>query len=241
MEQQSTFFKSDVIARRPKADEAIRIHGLLRPLRQAQGPHNDNIVDLGLTCYEQVLELQQKLSQEIALNNRKELIIITEHFPVYTCGRSTKPHERPLNSEIPVVDIERGGGLTYHGPGQIVGYPILNLNRRKLSIPNYLRSLENALISVLAELGVEAHYREACLAGVWVGEKKLISIGIAVRRWVTFHGFALNVDCDLTPFRMARPCGMSGDKVTSLKELGYEITKEKLILNIKEALLKTFF
>ncbi|MDP2599517.1 MAG: lipoyl(octanoyl) transferase LipB [Deltaproteobacteria bacterium] len=236
MEQQSTFSKSR--GRSPKIltvfQKASKIRG------------NVPCLDLGQSDYASVHQLQLQIVSDIALNNRSELIIITEHFPVYTCGRSTKPHERPLGSSIPVVDIERGGGLTYHGPGQIVGYPILNLGKRKMSIPQYLRKLENILISVLADYGVTAHYREECRAGVWVGPeggggKKLISMGIAVRRWVAFHGFALNVDCDLAPFKNAQPCGMAGDNITSLKELGHAVCKVDLKKNIIEKLNYAFF
>ena len=206
---------------------------------------NDNtigpIMDLGLTDYAAVRQKQLALALSVALKKQEELIIITEHFPVYTCGRGTKPHERPVGSDIPVVDIERGGGLTYHGPGQLVGYPILNLNRRKMSIPQYLRKLENILIETLEEVGVSgAAYRKECLAGVWVGDLKIASIGIAVRRWVTFHGFALNMDVDMEPFKNAQPCGMSGNKMTSLKELGYNIPQEKIHSLVTEKLLQVF-
>ncbi|OGQ47647.1 MAG: lipoyl(octanoyl) transferase [Deltaproteobacteria bacterium RIFCSPLOWO2_02_FULL_46_8] len=204
-------------------------------------PRNDKIVDLGITDYEVVHQQQLQLASDIALKKSDELILITEHFPVYTCGRRTRPEDRPVGNDIPVVDIERGGELTYHGPGQIVGYPILDLNRRKMSIPQYLRKLEEMLIAILKTYGIEGRYRQEYCAGVWSGDKKLVSIGIAVRRWVTFHGFALNVDCDLTPFRQARPCGMSGNQMTSLKELGCNISKEELKKKIETKLAQTFF
>ncbi len=205
------------------------------------------VLDLGLTDYQSTLHRQLEIHSEVALKKSMELILITEHFPVYTCGRRTKPEDKPFWSGIPVVDIERGGELTYHGPGQIVGYPILDLNARKLSIPQYLRKLEQALIDVLKVYGIEGRYRQECCAGVWSAppsggsDKKLVSIGIAVRRWVTFHGFALNIDCDLTPFRQSKPCGMSGNQMTSLKELGYNVNKEELKEKIKTKLIETFF
>ena len=202
---------------------------------------NHSILDLGLTDYRDIHKLQLKIHSSITLNNYNEVIIINEHYPVYTCGRTTKNHDRPLGTPIPIVDVERGGELTYHGPGQIVGYPILNLAKRRLSIPQYLRRLEQALIEALQEGGIQARYREECRAGVWVGDKKIASIGIAVRRWVTFHGFALNVDCDLEPFKMAKPCGMSGNQMTSLKELGYNLPKETVREWVKEKLMRTFF
>lgn len=199
------------------------------------------ILDLGLTDYRDTHKLQLKLHSSVTLNNINEIIIITEHFPIYTCGRTTKPHDRPFGVTIPIVDVERGGELTFHGPGQIVGYPILDLAKRRLSIPQYLRRLEQALIEALRAGGVEARYREECRAGVWVGDKKIASIGIAVRRWVTFHGFALNVDLDLGPFKIAKPCGMSGDQVTSLKELGYNLPKETVREWIQSELIRAFF
>lgn len=201
----------------------------------------DPVIDLGLSAYEEAHRFQLELHAAVALGNGAEKIILTEHLPVYTCGRTTPPHERPANSLIPVIDVERGGRLTYHGPGQIVGYPILNLAKRKLSIPQYLRQLEGALIAALHQAGVEAKYKEEYKAGLWVGDKKLVSIGIAVRRWVTFHGFALNCDLDLEPFRKTSPCGLSGENVTSLQQLGCRISKERMRELVKKNLLRAFF
>ncbi|MBI5299032.1 MAG: lipoyl(octanoyl) transferase LipB [Deltaproteobacteria bacterium] len=234
MEQPSTFFKDKTPLPNPLPQgEREKIYFPL--------PLWERVTDLGMTHYEEALKLQRELHSDVALKKLDELIIITEHFPVYTCGRRTRLEDRPVGEDIPVVDIERGGELTYHGPGQIVGYPILDLNRRKMSIPQYLRKLEEILIAILKTYGIEGRYRQEYCAGVWSGDKKVVSIGIAVRRWVTFHGFALNVDCDLTPFRQARPCGMSGDQMTSLKELGCNISKEELKEKIKSALVEKFF
>ena len=230
MELQSTFIKEDKenVPSPPKG---------VRRLLGGMG----KIIDLGLQPYDLVHALQLKAHAAVALKEGPETVIFTEHEPVYTCGRTTKQHERPVRSAIPTIDIERGGGLTYHGPGQIVGYPILNLAARRLSIPQYLRTLEKSLMEVLTEIGVEAHYKEEYRAGLWVGEKKIVSIGIAVRRWVTFHGFAFNVDCDLTPFYNVSPCGLTGDRITSLKELGITVDKLELTKNIQRKLLKAFF
>lgn len=200
-----------------------------------------NCLDTGLAHYRDIHRLQLQHHSSVILDSSKETIIITEHFPVYTFGRRKNLEALPEGTLIPVIDVERGGGLTYHGPGQIVGYPILNLAHRKLSIPQYLRSLEGALREVLLQWNVEAQYKEEYQAGLWVGDKKLVSIGIAVRRFITFHGFALNVDCDLTPFRNARPCGLSGDQVTSLKELGIKVSKEQVKKTVMQKLEETFF
>ncbi|MBI4124959.1 MAG: lipoyl(octanoyl) transferase LipB [Deltaproteobacteria bacterium] len=209
---------------------------------EAEGP----IVDLGLTHYQEALKKQRQYHSCVTLWNSDELLIITEHFPVYTCGRAKRTTDHgPRTTDqlhgIPLFHIERGGHITYHGPGQIVGYPILNLAKRRLSIPQYLRKLENSLIEALQEVGIQAEYRKKYLAGLWVGDKKLVSIGIAVRRWTTFHGFALNVDCDLGPFRMIKPCGLAGDRITSLKELGWKGSKEEIRNLLIKKLIHAFF
>lgn len=200
-----------------------------------------NCLDIGLVDYRDTHRLQLQIHSSVSLDISKETIIITEHFPVYTFGRRKNLEALPKETLIPIIDVERGGGLTFHGPGQIVGYPILNLAHRKLSIPQYLRALEGALGEALLQWNVEAQYKEEHQAGLWVGDKKLVSIGIAVRRFITFHGFALNVDCDLTPFRNARPCGLSGDQVTSLKELGMKVSKEQVKKTVMQKLEETFF
>lgn len=201
-----------------------------------------SIDDLGLTDYTVAHQKQLEIHSSVTLENSNETIIITEHYPVYTAGRTTKDFYRPeKGSLIPVIDIERGGELTYHGPGQIVGYPILNLAKRRISIPQYLRKLENTLAEALQKWGITAKYNEEHRAGLWVGDKKIVSIGIAVRRWVTFHGFALNVDCDLGPFRAIQPCGLRGDQITSLKELGCSVPKERVKEWVIKKLIQNFF
>lgn len=202
--------------------------------------NDDSILDLGRTEYEYAWKKQLQIHSSIALGNARESIIITEHFSVYTCGRAKAYPDKNLFA-IPVFNIERGGDMTYHGPGQIVGYPILNLVQRKLSIPQYLRRLERTLIEALQEFGIDAEYREKYLAGLWVGDKKLVSIGIAVRRGVTFHGFALNVDCDLAPFRAIQPCGLPGACITSLQALGCPVDRERVQKIVTEKLRQTFF
>lgn len=197
-------------------------------------------VDLGLMDYTAAHRLQLE-SLEQVLRGAEEIILMTEHPPVYTCGRKTAEKDKPHWTKTPVIDVERGGELTWHGPGQIVGYPILNLQKRRLSVPQYLRCIENGLIEVLREFGVEADTKKEHLAGLWVGEKKICSIGIAVKRWVTYHGFALNVDCDLTGFSLARPCGLEGNRITSLSALGFSIPKKKLLKAITAKLEEEFF
>lgn len=201
---------------------------------------DEPILDLGRTEYQSCWKKQHEIHSSVALGNGVESIIITEHFPVYTCGRA-QPNSAKNLFGIPVINIERGGDITYHGPGQIVAYPILNLAKRYLSIPQYLRQLENSLIEALQEVGIQTEYKEKYLAGLWVGDKKVVSIGIAVRRWVTFHGFALNVDCDLSPFRAIKPCGLSGDQITSLKALGCKKSKGQIRPLVIKKLIHAFF
>lgn len=146
-------------------------------------------------------------------------LLLLEHEPVYTMGRT--PDQSSLrNAEAlphPLVRINRGGQATYHGPGQLVGYPIVDLRPRGQDLHKYLRGLEEALIDGLAEMGVKAQ-RRAGLTGVWVGERKIASIGVGVRRWVAMHGFALNVSGSLAPFRMITPCGIAGVEMTSVEQ-----------------------
>jgi lipoate-protein ligase B len=142
-----------------------------------------------------------------------DVIVVGEHERVVTLGRGVREVLPPL--PIPTVAIERGGQATWHGPGQLVAYPILSLAERRLSIRAYLHALEEAIVRAVATFGVVAGRREGA-TGVWIGEKKLASIGVAVRRWVTWHGLALNVAPDLSDFQWIRPCGFAPEVMTSL-------------------------
>jgi lipoyl(octanoyl) transferase len=144
-------------------------------------------------------------------------MLLLEHDPVYTRGRRTERADLPMGDDwyraqgIEVADTTRGGRVTYHGPGQLVGYPIMAIG----DVIAYVRTLERAVIAALAEEGVEACVREG-LTGIWVGDRKIGSIGVHVSRGVTMHGFAVNVDCDLQPFEWIVPCGIDGVRMTSL-------------------------
>jgi lipoyl(octanoyl) transferase len=149
--------------------------------------------------------------------------LLLEHDPVYTIGRS--PDRSSLRGAThlphPLVEINRGGQATYHGPGQLVGYPILDLRPRGQDLHRYLRGLEGVIIRALLECGVSATRREG-LTGVWAGQRKIASIGVGVRRWITMHGFALNVVDDLAPFEHITPCGIGGVQMTSIeRETGH--------------------
>lgn len=166
--------------------------------------------------YARVHELQQELVAQRVAGAIGDAILVGEHERVVTLGRGTKGPVGAL--PIPVVAIERGGQATWHGPGQLVAYPIVSLVERRRSIRDYLHALEEAIVRTVAPFGIAAQRKEGA-TGVWVGERKLASIGVAVRRFVTWHGLALNVAPDLSDFRLIRPCGFEPDVMTSMAEL----------------------
>lgn len=181
-----------------------------------------DVIDLGRKEYGEVLELQRALCRErVAGRRRDDLLLLVEHDPVVTLGRSTRTSSLPLAPlalearGIPVVEVERGGDVTYHGPGQLVGYPIIHLSEHREDLHWYLRRLEGAMINALAGFGVAAE-RVAGLTGVWTAGRKIASIGIHVKQWVTYHGFALNVTTDLSGFDVIVPCGIAGVVMTSV-------------------------
>lgn len=173
---------------------------------------------LGRIDYASGLRLQHALVEARLKQQVGDLLLLLEHEPVITVGRS--PRSEPIvGAPFPVVEIERGGEATFHGPGQLVGYPIVLLGDAERDLHRYLRQLEELLIRTVAALGYQAR-RHPPHTGVWVGERKVASIGVAVRRWVTYHGFALNVTTDLSAFRSFRPCGLPAEVMSSLAELG---------------------
>ena len=174
---------------------------------------------LGTVPYDEAWRLQQSVHAEVVAGG-EDVALLLEHPPVYTAGKRTEPWERPQDG-TPVVDVDRGGKITWHGPGQVTGYPIVRLAER-LDVIAYVRSLEQVLIDVCAELGL-ATERVAGRSGVWTpgGDRKVAAIGIRVARGVTMHGFALNCDPDLTAYDRIVPCGIADATVTSLtRELG---------------------
>ena len=184
---------------------------------------------LGRLPYAQALALQDDLvARKLADPAAPDTLLLLEHDPVYTIGR-TPDHSSlrdPAALPHPLIVTGRGGQATYHGPGQLIGYPILDLRPRGQDLHRSLRALEEMLLAISAHLGVPAGRRPG-LTGVWVGEKKLASIGIGVRRWISLHGFALNVGGDLTPYRAITPCGIAAVEMTSLeRETGRVISVE---------------
>ena len=174
---------------------------------------------LGRTLYADAHALQQELVTQRVDDAVGDLLLLTEHEPVITVGRGTPEEEKRLlaDSGIAVVEVERGGEATYHGPGQLVAYPIVQLSEQRRDLHRYLRDLEEVVIRVLAEFGVEGR-RESGLSGVWIGVRKVCSVGVAVRRWVAWHGFALNVHTDLAAFGEFQPCGLDPNVMTRLAD-----------------------
>ncbi|MGA5544390.1 lipoyl(octanoyl) transferase LipB [Mycobacterium sp. NPDC051198] len=184
---------------------------------------------LGTVDYEAAWELQREIA-DARVAGGPDTLLLLQHPAVYTAGKRTEPHERPVDG-TPVVDTDRGGKITWHGPGQLVGYPIIGLTE-PLDVVNFVRRLEEALITVCADFGLHAGRVEG-RSGVWVpGDglrpaRKVGAIGIRVSRATTLHGFALNCDCDLSAFSSIVPCGIADAGVTSLTaELGRRITVE---------------
>ena len=179
---------------------------------------------LGRVPYGQAWEMQRALVQQRKAGETGDTLLLLEHPPVITLGRNARrehlltPPERLAALGIEVAATNRGGDITFHGPGQLVGYPILDLARIRKDVLWYVRTLEEALIRAAREFGVLAGRREG-MTGVWVEGEKLASIGVHISRWVTSHGFALNLDTDLQCFRHIVPCGIAACRMTSLRQL----------------------
>ncbi len=183
------------------------------------------LIDLGRREYVEVWELQKQLVEQRQRDAIVDTLLLVEHPDVITLGRRLKASANVLApGDIPVIEVERGGDVTYHGPGQLVGYPILKLSEDERDLHGYLRNLEEALIGVCADVGL-AGRRNPGWTGAWIGARKVASLGIAVRRWVTLHGFALNVATDLSRFLTINPCGLESAVMTSLAvETGRPLT-----------------
>src|SRR5829696_1847106 len=179
------------------------------------------VISCGLLPYEEGLALQRRVEAARQAGAVADVLLLLEHHPVYTRGRRSTAEELPMGVDwyemqgIEVLDTDRGGRVTYHGPGQLVAYPIVSLKPYGDDVHEYVRRLERVAIGALAEHGVKARTIEG-LTGIWVGERKIGSIGVHVSRGVTTHGFAINVENDLQPFEWVVPCGLDGVRMTSL-------------------------
>jgi lipoyl(octanoyl) transferase len=197
---------------------------------------------LGRIDYPTGLQIQEE-RLESCVRNGVETVILLEHEPVYTIGRL--PDKSSLRNvsrlPYPVFETNRGGQATYHGPGQLVGYPIVDLRIRGRDLHHYLRKLENLLIDLLADFGLQG-VRVDGKTGVWIQDRKIASIGVGVRKWVTMHGFALNVASDLSGFQNITPCGLSGVRMTSISsELGTEVSLRTVRENLIPHLNRNFW
>jgi lipoyl(octanoyl) transferase len=193
----------------------------------------------GLVPYEQAWQQQREIHAAVVAGSEPDTVVLLEHPPVYTAGRRTETWERPVDA-TPVIDVDRGGKITWHGPGQLVGYPILRLSD-PIDVVAYVRRIEGILIDVCAELGLASATRIDGRSGVWVPadaigpDRKIAAIGIRVAQGVTLHGFAVNCDCDLTWFDRIVACGIADAGVSSLsRELGRDVTVDE-VLPIVEA------
>jgi lipoyl(octanoyl) transferase len=198
------------------------------------------IIRAGTVPYEAAWAQQRELHALRVADDGPDTLLLLEHPPVYTAGKRTLPHERPFDG-TPVIDVDRGGKITWHGPGQLVGYPIVALPD-PVDVVAYVRRLEQALIEVCAGFGLET-IRVEGRSGVWVAadgprpERKVAAIGVRVARRVTMHGFALNCDPDMTAFSNMIPCGIPDAGVTSLSaELGRDITVDEAIEPVEKAM-----
>ena len=176
------------------------------------------VVEAGLVSYGEALEWQRELAEDrISGRLSHDVLLLLEHPPVVTLGRNSHSAHLLRPAGVEVFEVERGGDVTFHGPGQLVGYPILDLRAHKQDLHWYLRTLEQALIDALGILAIPAE-RNPGLTGVWTRGRKIASIGIHVKQWVTWHGFALNVATDLADFERIVPCGIPGVVMTSVQK-----------------------
>jgi lipoate-protein ligase B len=181
-------------------------------------------IDLGLTKYKKAWDIQKQLVELRYKSAIDDCLILTEHQPVITMGRGTDKNNLLVSSEmlkernVDLYEIERGGDITFHGPGQSVLYPIIDLRNRAKDAHRYLRDLEQVAIMALAKLSLKAEIKEG-LTGIWVDDHKVGAIGVAVSRWITYHGMAINVDTDLSYFDLINPCGITQYPVGSVSEL----------------------
>ena len=183
-----------------------------------------NILDLGLSDYNETWKLQKKLQYKRILGEIEDHLLLVEHPPVFTLGKNaSKQHIINNSDDVSIIQTDRGGNITFHGPGQLVCYPILDLNHYKRSITWYMRELEQLIIDVLGEYDIKAS-RKKGLTGTWVKDKKIAALGVRISRWVTMHGFSLNINPDLNFYKNIIPCGIKEYGVTSMaKIMGNEV------------------
>ena len=197
-----------------------------------------NILDLGRMSYNSAWDIQKEYHKKVVSGKEPDTLIIVEHEPVYTLGKSANDNHllQSASEEIQVFRIERGGDITFHGPGQIVVYPILDLNRFVKSVSWYMRTLEKIIIDTLSDFEIKAELKDG-LTGVWVGDEKIGAQGVRISRWVTMHGLALNVNTDLRYFDGIIPCGIFDYGVTSMEKL---MGRKQDFNKVKNTIIKYF-
>ena len=201
-----------------------------------------NIIDLGKCSYKVSLEQQIETHSKVLNQELTDTIIFVEHEPVYTLGKNADQNNILTNypKDVKIYNIDRGGDVTYHGPGQLVGYPIINIKNLKMSIGRYVHTLEEVLINALSHFNISAQRRDKII-GIWIGNEKIGAIGVRVKNGVTMHGFALNVNTDLSYFDGIIPCGIDNCKVTSMEQLLSKYIELKLVkVIITKELVKYF-
>lgn len=200
------------------------------------------IQDLGFKKYKSVLSLQKKLQKQRIAGNTQDTLILVEHEPVYTLGKNANRHHllQSRDKSVEVYNVKRGGDVTFHGPGQLVGYPILDLRNYKKSVSWYMRTLEELTIRVLNEFDIKGS-RIKGLTGVWVENKKIAAQGVRISRWVTMHGFSINVCPQLSYYDGIIPCGIFNYDVTSMEEcLNKKLSIKKIKNSVSEIFLELF-
>ncbi|WMY95277.1 MAG: lipoyl(octanoyl) transferase LipB [Arsenophonus sp.] len=176
----------------------------------------NNIIlrQLGLHAYQSILDAMHEFTKQRTINTPDEIWLL-QHYPVFTQGQTGKKEHLLKSSNIPVIQSDRGGQITYHGPGQLIMYILLDLKRKKISIKKLVHTLENTVINTLNELGITSHLKNKS-PGVYINKKKICSLGLRINKGCTLHGLALNVNMDLTPFQQINPCGHIGMKMTQI-------------------------
>jgi lipoate-protein ligase B len=196
------------------------------------------VQNIGRKSYKAVWDLQKEMQQQRIKGDIEDTLILVEHDPVYTLGKNANEDHllQSRDESVDVFNIERGGDITFHGPGQLVGYPILDLSNYKKSVSWYMRTLEQVLIDTLIEFKIIAQRNDG-LTGVWVGDEKIAALGVRISRWVTMHGFALNVNPNLSFYDGIIPCGIFDHGVTSMEQLLGETQNND---NVKNMVIKKF-
>ena len=199
---------------------------------------NVQVRDLGLCAYDEVWNLQKEIQAQRIAGESEDTLLLVEHEPVYTLGKNADKNHllQHYPDNVQIFQIERGGDITFHGPGQLVGYPILDLHNYKKSVSWYVRSLEQVIINTLQKYGIKGEQKED-LTGVWIKDKKIAAFGVRISRWVTMHGFALNVNTDMKYYEGIIPCGILEYGVTSMEKL---LNHEVNMKDVKNTLISSF-